>query len=82
MEDEWDPSDDEYEDEYEDEDDEEYEDEYDNDEKEWDAEDGDNEDYSIDNLEEPIVEEQQIQDEMAEARNRYEVMVRSKAVLN
>ena len=108
MEDEWDPYDDEYEDEY----DEEYDDDYYNEEDEWGADDEDNDDYSIDNLREPSIDDQgsqddiakdfmasdyssvipydredpivrmtaSSQDDIAEARNHYEAMVRSRTV--
>jgi len=76
MEDEWDPYDDEYEDEY----DEEYDDDYYNEEDEWGTDDEDNEDYSIDNLREPSIDDQGSQEDIAEARNHYEAMVRSETV--
>ena len=76
MEDEWDPYDDEYQDEY----DEEYDDEYYNEEDEWGADEEDNDDYSIDNLGDPSIDEQGSRDDIAEARNHYEAMVRSETV--
>jgi len=79
FDDEWDPYDDEdeYDEEY---DDEEYDDEYYNEEDEWGADEEDNDDYSIDNLGEPSIDDQGSQDDIAEARNHYEAMVRSKII--
>ena len=79
MEDEWDPYDDEYEDDYGEEYDDEY---YDEDEDEWGLGDEDNEDYSVDNLGEPSIDDQGSQDEITEARNHYEAMVRSDIIIN
>ena len=79
MGDEWDPYDDEYEDEY----DEEYDDGYyDEEEDEWGLGDEDNGDYSIDNLGEPSIDDQGSQDDIAEARNHYEAMVRSDIIIH
>ena len=61
MEDEWDPYDDEYEDEYY----EEYDDEYYNEEDEWGADEENDNDYSIDNLVQPSIDDQESQDDFA-----------------
>ena len=79
MGDEWDPYDDEYEDDY----DEEYDDEYyDEEEDEWGLGDEDNGDYSVDNLGEPSIDDQGSQDNIGEARNHYEAMVRPSIIHN
>ena len=79
MKGEWDPYDDEYEDDYGEEYDDEY---YDEDEDEWGLGDEDNEDYSVDNLGEPSIDYQGSQDEITEARNHYEAMVRSDIIIH
>ena len=76
--DEWDPYDDAYEDEYDEYEDDEY---YDEDGDEWGLGDEDNEDYSVDNLGEPSIDDQGSQDEITEARNHYEAMVRSDIII-